>query len=88
MSDQQPPAEQPGTPPGMDAEDVEMRSEIARFLEPSRYPVSRTDVIAIAAQHQAPPRVIARLQRLPDQEFATMQEIASALGIGTEEHRT
>ncbi len=78
----------PGTPPGMDGDDVELRSEIARFLQPSRFPASRDDLVDAATQHQATDRVLGLLQRLPDVEFTNVEEIAKALGIGTEQHRT
>ena len=78
----------PGLSPGLSAEDVETRSEIARFLGPSVLPGRRDDLIAAAAEHQATDRVVNLLEQLPaDQEFRNVQDVARALGLGTEEHR-
>jgi len=78
-----------GTPPGMEPEDVEERSEIARFLDRAAFPGTRADLLASAEGHQATDHVREQLSRLPEGErFENMQEVARALGIGTEEKRT
>jgi hypothetical protein len=78
----------PGLSPGLTSQDVETRSEIARFLGLSVLPGRRDDLIAAAAQNQATDRVLNLLEQLPaDQEFRNIQDVARALGLSTEEHR-
>ena len=64
--------------------EVDERSELARFVEPSVFPASRDEVIASAAGSFAPERVIERLKALPDGRFGNVQEMWSALGGPTE----
>jgi hypothetical protein len=78
-----------GTPPGMDRDDVEMRSEIARFLDSTALPGDRESVLRAAEEHYAPDPVLDRLRGLPSgQHFENVQDVVQALGMGTEEHRT
>lgn len=78
-----------GTPPGMDQADVEMRSEIARFLDGNALPGDRASLLRSAEEHNAPDPVIRLLSSLkPDQHFQNVQDVAQALGMSTEEHRT
>jgi hypothetical protein len=78
-----------GTPPGMDQADVEMRSDIARFLDSKALPGDRESVLRSAQEHNAPDPVLNRLMDLPSgQRFENVQDVARALGLGTEEHRT
>lgn len=74
-----------GTPPGLDPEEVETRTEVARHLDPSLFPTDRQRVLRNAAEHNAPDAVLAVLARLPeDQRFTTMQDMWRALGGGSE----
>lgn len=74
-----------GTPPGLDPEEVETRTEVARHLEPSFFPTDRHGILRSAARNDAPDTVVALLARLPDGErFATVQEMWAALGGGSE----
>ena len=66
--------------------EVDERSELARFVEPSVFPASRDDLLESAAGSFAPDRVMSRLRALPDRRFGTVQEVWSALG-GPAEHR-
>jgi hypothetical protein len=78
-----------GTPPGMTNADVEERSEIARFLDPSALPADRDALVASAESNQAPGPVLDRLRSLPSgRQYENMQAVARALGIGHEAHRT
>jgi Protein of unknown function (DUF2795) len=82
------PGREPGTAPGLTPDDVETRSEIARFLDRAALPGGRDDLLASAEQNQATQRVLDLLGRLPaDTQFENMQDVARALGLGTEEHR-
>jgi hypothetical protein len=78
--------EQPGTPVGMTNEDVQRRSEIARFLGKEVWPAGRDALVAKAEENGAPDGVLADLRGLPPEgEFANLQDVARSLGVGTEE---
>jgi hypothetical protein len=65
--------------------DVEERSQIARFLNPSVFPADRQALLASAEGNFAPDWVIERLRRLPDGEtFVNVQAVWVALGGPTE----
>ena len=82
------PGREPGTAPGLTTQDVELRSEIARFLDRAALPGGRDDLLASAREHQATDQVLQLLDGLPaDQQFQNVQDVAQALGLGTEEHR-
>ena len=83
------PDDRRSAPPGMTPADVELRSEIARWLGRSSFPADRDTLVDHAASNQAPEAVLDRLRSLPDKTwFENMQDVARALGIGTESHRT
>lgn len=79
-----------GTPPGMTAGDRELRSELARHLEPSVYPARRDALIDSLRRNHAPDRLVALAERLPqdDAAYDNVQDVARALGLGVEDHRT
>lgn len=72
----------------VDLSGVEERSDIARFLEPSRFPGTRVDLLAAAQEHHAPVHVIETLNELPEDDalYANVQQVWEALG-GTAEER-
>jgi hypothetical protein len=78
--------EAPAAPPGMTTEDVERRSDIARYLAPHKLPASRGTLLDLLQRTGAPDDVIDAIGQLPaDHEFRTVGEIVRALGIRTEE---
>lgn len=80
-----------GAPPGMDADDVAGRSELARWLQPSVFPADRERLLQSASETQAPDAVTRLLAGLPsDTSYQNVQEVWQALGGGTEDagHRT
>ncbi|MFW3172707.1 DUF2795 domain-containing protein [Geodermatophilus sp. CPCC 206100] len=84
MTDPHAPATSPGTSEG----GLERRSAIAEALGKEVWPADRDTLVAKAQEGNAPDRVLADLRRLPaGQEFANVQEVAAALGIGTEQQR-
>ena len=79
---------QPGTPSGIDPADVERRAEIAEALGKEVWPADRDTLVAKAQEQHAPDAVLAALRRLPaDSSFTNLQEVAEALGLGTEQQR-
>lgn len=84
MTDPHQPATAPGTSPG----DVEHRAAIAAALGKEVWPADRDALLSRAQEAGAPDRVLADLRRLPaGQQFDNVQDVARALGIGTEQQR-
>ncbi|GAA4673639.1 hypothetical protein GCM10023347_29690 [Streptomyces chumphonensis] len=78
-----------GTPPGMGADDVELRNELARHLGISVYPAERDAVLRTLRGNNAPDRLVDLAARLPaGHTFGNVQDIMRALGLGTEQRRT
>ena len=79
---------QPGTPSGTDPADIERRAALAEVLGKEVWPADRDALVAKAEESNAPDAVLAQLRRLPDgEEFANVQDVARALGLGTEQER-
>ncbi len=80
---------QPATSPGTDEGDIERRAALAECLGKEVWPADRDQLIAKAQEGGVvPDRVLADLQRLPaGEQFQNVQEVARALGIGTEQQR-
>ena len=79
---------QPGTPAGTDPADIERRAALAEVLGKEVWPADRDTLLAKAQEANAPDDVLGQLRRLPaDQEFTNMQDVAQALGLGTEQER-
>ena len=78
----------PATAPGTDPADVEHRAALAEQLGKEVWPADRDALVARAEEGNAPDRVLADLRRLPaGQRFENVQEVARALGLGTEQQR-
>jgi len=74
-----------GTPVGMDADAVEARSELARWLDRADFPSTGRDLVEAARDHRAPDAVAAELGRLPEgQTFDRIGDVVRALGYPTE----
>ena len=79
---------QPGTPSGTDPADIERRAALAEVLGKEVWPADRAALVAKAEEAHASDAVLAQLRGLPDgEEFANMQDVARALGLGTEQER-
>ena len=79
---------QPGTPSGTDQADIERRAAIAEVLGKEVWPADRDTLVAKAQEANAPDAVLGQLRRLPEgAEFTNMQDVARALGLGTEQER-
>ncbi|NLT54960.1 MAG: DUF2795 domain-containing protein [Actinomycetales bacterium] len=82
------PEDRRGTPEGMTSRDVEDRFEVARFLGPSAFPADRDGLLQVAQANRASDRVVDLLRDLPDGErYRNVQDVARALGVGTETRR-
>ena len=79
---------QPGTPSGTDPADIERRAALAEVLGKEVWPADRATLVAKAEEATASDAVLGQLRRLPDgQQFQNVQEVAEALGLGTEQQR-
>jgi hypothetical protein len=79
---------QPGTPAGTSPGDIETRAALAEALGKEVWPADRDALVTKAEEANAPDGVVGRLRRLPDGErFTNVQDVAQALGLGTEEQR-
>ena len=79
---------QPATSPGTDQADIGRRAAIAEALGKEVWPADRDTLVAKAEEQGAPDAVLAQLRRLPaGTEFTNVQDVARALGLGTEQKR-
>ncbi|MBW8765464.1 MAG: DUF2795 domain-containing protein [Geodermatophilales bacterium] len=78
---------QPATAPGTDQADIDRRAALAEALGKEVWPADRDQLLARAEENNAPDRVLADLRRLPDGKFENVQDVARALGLGTEQQR-
>jgi hypothetical protein len=79
---------QPATAPGTDQGDIERRAALAEALGKEVWPADRVQLVAKAEEGNAPDAVLGQLRRLPDgRQFANVQDVAQALGLGTEQRR-
>jgi hypothetical protein len=79
---------QPGTPSGTGPGDIERRAALAEVLGKEVWPADRDALVAKAEEVDASDDVLGRLRRLPgDQQFRNVQDVAQALGLGTEQER-
>lgn len=87
-ADEEPPADTAlvgGTPPGLSPEEVEARSELARYLAPSLFPAVGQVLLEAAARHAAPEAVLQRLRGLPTgREYDNVAHVWRTLGGGAE----
>jgi hypothetical protein len=79
---------QPATPAGTDPGDIERRAALAEVLGKEVWPADKDALIARAEEANADDVVLGQLRRLPAaQEYANIQDVAEALGLGTEQQR-
>jgi hypothetical protein len=79
---------QPATPAGTDQGDIERRAALAEALGKEVWPADRDALMAKAQESNAPDAVLGQLRRLPEgQQFENVQDVARALGLGTEQQR-
>jgi hypothetical protein len=79
---------QPATPAGTDQGVIERRAALAEVLGKEVWPADRDTLVAKAEEATAPDAVLAQLRRLPEgRQFENVQDVAQALGLGTEQQR-
>jgi hypothetical protein len=79
---------QPATAPGTDQADLDRRAALAEALGKEVWPADRDTLVAKAQEATASDAVLAQLRRLPEgRQFENVQDVAEALGLGTEQQR-
>lgn len=75
-----------GTPAGIDADTVQLRAELARWLDRADFPATGADLVEAARDHRAPDAVADELARLePTRSYDRVGEVVRALGHPTED---
>lgn len=70
---------------GHDPRDIQLRSDLARYLDRATFPASREQVLSTLAAHQAPQQLADVVAALPPgSAFASFAELANALGLPVE----
>ena len=73
---------EPRSPEGMRPEDVEDRSDLAKWISGVHaFPADRATLLARAESRLAPEPVLAAIRSLPDRGYANTQDVARELGI-------
>jgi hypothetical protein len=79
---------QPATPAGTSPGDIDRRTALAEVLGKEVWPADRDALVAKAQEATASDAVLAQLRRLPEgRRFENVQDVAEALGLGTEQQR-
>src|SRR5687768_2160201 len=78
-------AEIPGV--GLSLDDLNGRTELARYLEHRKFPARPDELAAHARERHAPDTVVAQLQQAPDRMYETVSEVWAALGGRVERPR-
>jgi hypothetical protein len=80
---------EPGSPPGMEPDDVDTRSEVAKALAPLTFPVTTAQILDRFDQAGVRESIMAAVRRLPSNgSYDSLNDVVRALGIPTERHRT
>jgi hypothetical protein len=79
---------QPAPPPGMTAEEVALRSELAARLTRAAFPNDESGLLGHLVDEDAPDRLRDLVRRLPSgRVFESVGEVFEALGFHREGHR-
>lgn len=85
----EPAGRQPGTPDGLTPADVELRSRLAAALPRSVFPADEAGLLAKLVDGDAPDSLRQLVRQLPTgRTYGHFGEVAEALGLGHEDHRS
>lgn len=72
---------EPGVPPGMSPDDVQIRSELARSLRPAVFPADARRLVEVATEEGASAGLVAALRQLPGgRRFEVLEQVVESLG--------
>jgi hypothetical protein len=72
---------------GLSLDDIEGRSELARYLEHRQFPARPEELAAHAEERHVPDAVVEQLRQAPDRLYENVTEVWVALGGRTEKPR-
>jgi hypothetical protein len=72
---------------GLSLDDINGRTELARYLERHQFPARPDELAAHAQQRHAPDAVVDQLRQAPDRVYETVTELWAALGGRVEKPR-
>ena len=72
---------------GLSLDDIEGRSELARYLEHRQFPARPEELAAHAQERHAPDAVVDQLRQAPDRLYENVAQVWVALGGRTETPR-
>ena len=79
---------QPGVPPGMTAEEVQLRSELGAALPRSVFPTDESGLLSHLIDSDAPDRLRLLIRQLPSgRTYDHVGEVVRALGLHEEDRR-
>lgn len=79
------PSGRPSPDGGPDADQLELRADLARQLGPESFPADRRRLLATLARRNAPPPLPDLVAELPDgRTFGSLGDVARALGLPME----
>ncbi len=78
-----------GTPAGAEWQAIELRSDLARYLDRTGFPATRAQLLETLEAHQAEQRLLDLVSSLPDDAtVASLGELLRAVGLPVEERPT
>jgi hypothetical protein len=84
----EPPDHQPGVPPGMTGEEVQLRSELGAALPRSVFPTDEAGLLGHLVDSNAPDRLRQLIRQLPSgRTYDHVGEVVQALGLHEESRR-
>jgi hypothetical protein len=76
-------AHQPGSPEGMNRQEVNSRSDLATWISGTHtFPADRETLLERARSQSAPDGVVSAIRSLPDRIFENTEDVAKELGLG------
>ena len=72
---------------GLSLDDINGRTELARYLEHRRFPARPDELAAHARERHAPDAVVEQLRQAPDRRYENVSELWVALGGRAEKPR-
>jgi hypothetical protein len=79
---------EPGSPEGMSPQEVDRRSDLARWISGVHaFPADRATLLARAESQSAPENLLSALRSLPDRTFDNVEDVAQEFGIGGHQQR-
>lgn len=76
------PVHEPGSPEGLSPRDVDLRSDLARWISGVHaFPADRDTLLSRAETRFAPEPVLAAVRSLPRRTYANVEDVARELGI-------